>query len=115
MYTAMEILLIWIAFILAFFTDHIKNIYNTLQPKPISRQRWWAVMKGTFTKKTAFPMIILALLSVAIFTINYFEAKSISQRDSELINRIDKVLEQNAEILKLLETQLEAQNDSTNK
>ena len=76
-------------------------------------------MKGTFTKRTAFPLIILILLSATIFVINYFEEKNTAQRDTELIesanetnkklgeliSQIDKLLEQNAEILKRLEAQ----------
>jgi len=84
-----EILLIWLAFGLVYFQEHIKNVVQTLQPNPFSWRRWEAVMKGTFTKKTAFPLIVLVLLTLAIIYLDFSRQEAIDI----LIERIDKLID----------------------
>jgi hypothetical protein len=106
MQTTLDILLVWIAFLLVYFQDHIKGIYNTLQPNPLSWRRWWAVMKGTFTKRTAFPFLVLALLTVAIIFINQWQ----TNESNESINQISQKIDRLTDRIDKLITTLEAQN-----
>lgn len=84
-----EILLIWLAFGLVYFQEHFRNILQTLQPNPFSWRRWEAVMKGTFTKKTVFPLIVLVLLTTAIIYFDFSRQENIDI----LIERIDKLID----------------------
>jgi len=109
--TFLAIILIWFAFILVYFTDHIRNIFTTLQPNPFSWRRWWAVVKGTFTKKTVFPLIVMVVLSIAIYFLNVWQGRDIDR----LTDRIDKLLEQNERIIEQLEAQNAGNTTITNK
>ena len=46
-------------------------------------------MKGTFTKKTAFPLIVLVLLTLSIIYLDYSRQETIGV----LIERIDKLID----------------------
>jgi hypothetical protein len=106
MQTTLDILLVWVAFLLVYFQDHIKAIYNTLQSNPLSWRRWWAVMKGTFTRKTAFPFLVLVLLTVAMIFINHWQTNESNESINQIIQKIDNLTDR---IDKLITT-LEAQN-----
>ena len=124
-----EIALIWFAFVLVFFTEHIKNIYYTLQPNPFAWQRWWAVIKGTFTKRTAFPLTVMVLLTIAVYLLNFWQTndliKAENERNAELLQTVnqtineqfdkrDEKLDALIERIDNLITALEAQNVSDN-
>ena len=117
--TTFNLLLIWVAFILVYFQDHIKAIYQTLRPNPFSWRRWWAVVRGTFTRRTAFPIFVIICLTVAIILVNTIQgnedrriAEESHMEIQALVERIDDLIDQNAEILEILEAYIVTGNDT---
>ena len=91
-----EILLIWLAFGLVYFQEHIRNVVQTLQPNPFSWRRWGAVMRGTFTKRTIFPLTIMLLLIVGAILINVWQTnnsiESENSRNAVLIQSVNQTI-----------------------
>lgn len=99
--TVIQILFLCVAFILGYFTEHFKNVWQTLQPNPFSLPKLVAVMKGTFTRKTAFPLTIMALMILAIIILNFFNMNKLEeaekQRTADLIEAVTQTIEENLE------------------
>ena len=130
---AIEILLFWIAFILGVYQEHLRDVVRGLWRSRRKPSDWWWIMKGMWKSKTFFAIGIMIALSFGIVFMNIAQEKTDeenmeriindaikannerqNQITQDLIGRIDKVLEQNAEIL----ARLEAQNvtgNTTNK
>ena len=91
-----EAVLICLAFFLGYFAEHIRNVWTTLRPNFFSGQRWGAVMRGTFTKRTIFPLTIMLLLIVGAILINVWQTnnsiESENSRNAVLIQSVNQTI-----------------------
>ena len=128
-----EILLVWIAFILGIYQEHLRDVIRGLWRSRRKPSDWRWIMKGMWKSKTFFALAILIAMSAGIWFFNEAQERAMNENTERIINdviertdkqrnqkidnlidRIDKVLEQNAEILARLEAQ-NGKGNTTNK
>ncbi|MFC1965598.1 hypothetical protein ACFLWI_01430 [Chloroflexota bacterium] len=118
--TIIEVLLIWIAFFVGVYQQHLSDVLQGLWRSP---RQWRQIVKGMWASKTFIALATIIAMSVGIYFLNtaqenaeeeYTEriinaidgtTEKRNQRVDELLDRIDKMLEQNAKILERLEVQ----------
>ncbi len=110
-----QLVLIWIAFLLVYFQDHLRNTYLFLLPKPFSRSKWGAVVKGTVTKHTALPLIVLAILVAAYVITTVRDVSAENRRFDSLTSAIEKQTQRIDSLISLIEAQYGSANNTASK
>lgn len=84
---AIEILLIWIAFILGIYTQHLLEVASGLWQTP---ENWWWIVIGMWNSNTFIALAIMIALSFAIYFINKRQKSRDDENTEQLIDKVIK-------------------------
>src|SRR3972149_2950786 len=97
--TVIEILLVWVAFIVGVYQQHFQNLLRAIWYPDL----WRSAVNSILSFQTLFPLVVLIGLSVGVYFLDKAFKRTADQRRQELQSLVDPLIERLDRLIKIME------------